>query len=423
MKQTININSNIRLSYIPMQKLKTTTIGVYIHRELNENDASMNALLPYVLKRGCRKYTSQSEIEKHLESLYGATMGTAAIKRGDDQIIYFDAETISDKYAPEKEKLVSELLSLILSVIFEPLAENGEFSAEIVEQEKKNAKERIQSLMNDKRTYASLRCTEEMCKGESFAISRLGTIEGIDKITPRSLYEHYSRIITSSVIDIYICGDADTAAVEETIKKFISDMRFEKAQITKTEILKKSTGKTDVTDRMDVTQGKLAIGFRTNTKPEDKEYEALTVMNAIFGGGASSKLFNNVREKLSLAYYASSQLERYKGLLIVNAGIEFENFQKAYNETMAQLESIKNGDISDYEFDSSIIALVNSLQTIYDDQRSMQNFCLGAEIAGVSDDIEARKKAIRAVTKEDVAAAARKLELDTVYFLTGKGEE
>ncbi len=418
--QEININSNITLKYIPMSKLKTTTMGVYIHRPLCECEASLNALLPYVLRRSCKKFPSTEAIAKELESLYGASLGGTVIKRGEDQIIYFDLETISEKYALEKEKLLSELTKLMLCVLFEPDVDENGFSDSIFEQEKSNAKDRILAVVNDKRSYASIRCQEEMCQSDNFAISRLGTTEGIDSITAKSLYDHYKKIISSSPIDIYICGEADTSQIENLIKDYTKNMEFTTPKLPQTKILKKTSQKKDVSEELDVTQGKISIGFRTNIAPTDRDSAALTVFNSIFGGGAHSKLFNNVREKLSLAYYASSQLEKYKGLLIVNAGIEFENFEKVYKESLSQLEEIKKGNISELEFDSSIQSIINSYNSFYDDQRYMQSFYLGEHIAGTNRDIESVKEAILSVTIEDVKSVANKLELDTVYFLKGK---
>lgn len=418
-----NINSNISLHYIPMTKLKTTTVGIYIHRKLNREEASLNALLPYVLKRGCSLCRDTEAISKYLEMLYGASLGSTVIKRGEDQIMYFDAEVISDKYAAEKEPLLSELTKLLLSVIFEPVTENGGFCREFFEQEKTNAKDRLEALQNDKRSYASIRCQEEMCSGTNFAISRLGTLEGLDAIDAVSLYEYYKKIITASQIDIYVCGEAKIDEIKQKISEAVSDMSFTEAEMPQTEILSGNSEVKNAVDRMDVVQGKMSIGFRTGVKPGDKDSAALTVMNSVFGAGAHSKLFNNVREKLSLAYYASSQLEKYKGLLIVNSGIEFANFEKAYNETLVQLENIKNGEITDEEFESSINAIINSLESINDDQRAMQSFYLGEKISGTDRDIEVRKKEIMNVTKADVAEVAKKLVLDTVYFLTGKEEK
>ncbi len=418
--QEIKINNNITLKYIPMTKLKTTTAGVFIHRPLNKEEASMNALLPYVLRRGCKLCPDTESISKYLENLYGASMTGTVIKRGEDQIIYFDAETISDKYAANGEELLSELLELLLSTAFDPVENDGGFDEDILNQEKKNAVERIQSLMNDKRTYASIRCGEEMCEGEAFAISRLGTVEEIEKISSKSLYCYYKSMITSSPIDIYLCGDTDIAKLEAVIKKYIQGLEFTTPKLPQTNLLKKSSAVKNVTEEMDITQGKLAVGFRTNICPTDADYPALCVMNCVFGSGAHSKLFNNVREKLSLAYYASTQLEKYKGLLIINAGIEFENFQKAYDESLAQLEEIKNGNISEFEYDSSINALLNALESYYDDQRYLQNFYLDEYITGTNRDIETVKEQIKKVTIEDIKHVAEKLELDTVYFLKGK---
>ncbi len=415
---SLKINSNINLYYIPMTKLKTTTVGVYIHRNLSENEVSENALLPYVLKRGCKLCKDSSEIAQYLENLYGAGFSATVVKRGDDQIIYLGFETISDKYAPNGEKLVSDIVKLMMSVLFE----NTSFTAEILEQEKKNAKDRIMAEINDKRQYAIKRCTQEMCKGDNFALSVRGTIDGIDAITPDSLKAHYENIITSSVIDIYVCGDADVTPLADEIKKYTSEIEFTSADIPKAEMFTRTGDVRNVTDHMDVVQGKLCMGFKTGVKADDKEYIYLMVMNSIFGGGAHSKLFNNVREKLSLCYYASSSLVKQKGIMFVNAGIEFENFQKACDEILVQLENVKNGDISDLEYTSSINAILNELESYRDDQHMMQLYYLGQKISGTDYTIDEMKEMISKVTLKDVSAIAKKIELDTVYFLAGKEE-
>ena len=418
----ININSNIRLHYLPFEKLKTTVTGVYIHRPLNEEEASYNALLPFVLKRGCVLCPNTEKISEYLEELYGASLYASVPKNGEDQAIYLEAEVINDRYSPEGEPLMSKTADLLLSVIFDPVLEDGAFRRDFVEQEKKIAIERIEAVKNDKRQYASTRCKEEMCEGEPFAVSGFGTVEGISAITPESLYAYYKKIITSSIIDIFVCGEGDTESIAKRIKLKTDGMSFAEAHLPHMEISKPKAEVKKTVEKMDVAQGKMAIGFKTNIAADSKEYPALRVMNSIFGAGAHSKLFNNVREKLSLAYYASSMLIRYKGLLIVNSGIEFKNFEKAYDEILVQLENIKKGDISDEEFDSSVSAIINSIEEAKDDQRALQKYCVAREIMGLEADLEADKKAILQVTKEDAARAAQKLTLDTVYFLTGKEE-
>ena len=421
--KTVKINGNIRLNYIPMTKLKTTSLGVYILRPLNREQASFNALLPLVLKSASKKYPSREDIAKRLDNLYGATMGSTTMKFGEDHIIYFDAETISDKYAPNGEKLINELLELLMSVLFEPKTENGEFDIEITEQERKNAIDKIDAFINDKRSYASARCQQETARGTNFEIMSFGDKEALAKITAKELYSYYSSIIKSSIIDIYICGDADIISAEDTVRKYVNGMQFEQGEVQKTDIINRDNVEiNDITEHMNVTQGKLAMSFLTNTSPDSDDRYALSVLNSVFGAGAHSKLFNNVREKLSLAYYASSQLEKFKGMMIVNAGIEFENFQKAKDEILVQLEEIKKGNISDFEFDASIKTIVNAYNSYYDDQRALVSLHLSNSVVGTNTEISEYIENISKVTKEDVVRVARKLQLDTVYFLAGKGE-
>ena len=422
--ESININSNINLYYIPMTKLKTTTIDVYIHRDLNEEESSLNALLPYVLKRGCKLCSDSEAISKYLENLYGAgrmiwaddTAFAAVRVMGTCFATGHAAGVAAALQAKDGEKLCDSVIDLMLSIMFESTS----FSDEIVEQEKKNAKDRIMAMMNDKRQYAVERCIETMFEGENYAISKLGTQEGIDKITADNLKKHYENIITSSVIDIYICGDADANALAEKIKKYTGKIAFKNADIPKTEIYVPKNEVKNITDKMDVVQGKLCMGFSTGIKPTDSDYPALMVANSIFGGGAHSKLFNNVREKLSLCYYASGSLDKNKGALFVNAGIEFKNFQKAYDEILVQLENVKNGEISQLEYESSINAIINSLESYKDDQDMLQSFYLGQKIVGTDYDIDTLKEKISKITMEDAARVFKNVKLETVYFLTGK---
>lgn len=420
MLKVIKINDNITLTHIPMEKLKKTSVSLYIHRELDRNDASMNALLPHVLKCGCKMCKTPEEREHYLENLYGASFSEGIAKRGNDHILCFDGETISDKYAPHGEKLVSGVLGLILSVVFDTL---DEFDSGSFLQERSNSVTKIENIINDKRIYANYRCQEEMAKGDKYEIPRLGYAEKMKKITREELYAYYKKIIITSPIDIFVCGETDIEELREQICGAVAAYTFEKAKMPENNILQSNMPVKNITEKMNVTQGKLSMGFTTDIKPCDKEYFGLVVGNAIFGGGAQSKLFNNVREKLSLAYYAGSFIDKYKGFLMVNAGIEFKNFEKAYEETLAQLEEMKNGNISDLEFNSSKGFLINSLDSYYDSQESLIGYWLNQKISGTDMDIEEQKKAVSAVTLADVTSAMAKVRLDTVYFLTGKEEQ
>lgn len=418
--ETVKINENIFLHYIDMKKLKTNVAGIYIRRPLCEKEASMNAVLANVLKNGCEKFPKALKISQHLQGLYGATLSSGILKRGDSQVICFDAETISDKYAPDGEKLTKELLNLLLNVIFKPLSDNSAFKTDIVEREKKNIENKIDALINDKRSYAQLRCTEIMCENDAFSITRYGTKKAVSTIDEKNLFTHYENIISSSQIDIFVSGDANTDELKTVISEFIKDITFKPATVCENTLIKQADSVKNITEKLDVTQGKLSIGFTTGINALHPDYPALTVANSIFGAGTHSKLFNNVREKLSLAYYASSSINKFKGLMFVDAGIEFDNFEKAYNETLLQFDALSKGEISDDELTFSKSTLINSLNSYYDDQRCMQLYALDCIYLNQDFDIEKDKANIENVTKDDILKVVKNISQNTVYFLTGK---
>lgn len=420
MLQSRVINENITLSYIPMGKLKTTTIGFYIHCPLNRESASGNALLAAIMRQGSKEYPTKAELTKKLDELYGSTLTAGVSKKGEDHVISFEAECISDRYLPNGEKLLSELLDVLLGVIFEPKIIDSGFDEDIFAREKKNVIDRIRAAVNDKRTYANERLCQITSEGTPYAVPRLGDEETVSGIDREELYDYYKKIITASKIDVFVTGEADVDEVEKKLSELAQRYDFAAAQIPTTQILERKDEVKKVTEHMDVTQGKLAMGFTTGVKADDEANWGLTVANSIFGGGAHSKLFNNVREKLSLAYYAGSQLHKLKGFIAVNAGVEFDNFQKAYDEILLQLDALKNGEISEAELTAAKMALINSLNSYYDDQLYLQSFYLGEKVAGTNYDIAYYIDKISAVTIDDVKSASQGITLCSAYFLAGR---
>lgn len=420
MLQTRVINDNITLSYIPMGKLKTTTVGFYIHCPLTRESAASNALIASILKQGSKDYPSRELLTKRLDELYGATLASGVSKKGEDHILSFEVECISDKYTMSGEKLLGQLVSVLFGVIFEPATENGMFMSDAFKQEKKNLIDRIRASVNDKRTYANERLCEITSDGTPYAVPRLGDEETVSVLDNEKLFSYYKDMITSSKIDVFVAGETDIDELDKRLSLLASEMSFNQSYLPACEILEKAPKVKTVTENMDVTQGKLAMSFTTGVKPSDDKNWGMIVANSIFGGGAHSKLFNNVREKLSLAYYAGSQLHKFKGFIAVNAGVEFENFGKAYDEILAQLDELKKGNITDDEFTAAKMALINSLNSYYDDQLYMQSFYLGEKIAGTNYDIDYYIKKIEEVSIKDVTDAAADIELNSVYYLRGR---
>lgn len=415
--KSINIKNNINLHYIEDSKFKTTTLGIYIHRPLCEAEASMNALLPMVLRRGSEKYPTFSDIEKKLGDLCGAVLNTYVIKRGENQVMCLDISTISDKYNVGSENILVSCADLLLDMLLCPKCDGESLCGEYVESEKANLSDMIDALVNDKQSYAQWRLYEEMCRGEGYGVHEYGSKADIEKITSKSLYEHYKDILSNSRIDIFVCGEADIDALFEKVKASFEAVSTNACAYPVTQ--KKYTVEKvkNVTDEFDTNQAKLSLGFRVS---KDIDYPSMLVANSIWGSGPHSKLFNNVREKLSLAYYAFSRYERYKNTIMVAMGIETKNYKQAFDETMLQLENVKTGKYSETESASAKAFLINQLQSQKDSQYAMIDFYMGSLIRGQSYTIDELCGKIAAVSDSQVKETANAIVLDTVYFLKGR---
>lgn len=410
-----NIKNGVNLYYLKTEKFKTTNLSFFIHRPLSREEVTLNALASTVIRRGCPKYPKSKDLSNALSDLYGAAFDTGIKKKGDNQIITASLSFANEKYVPGHPAILSEALDIAESV----LLKQTDFNAEYVAQEKENLKSLILAQKNDKRQYAQARCVEEMCKNEPYGISRYGYADKVDDITAVALFEHYKNVVLKSGVDIFICGDVDIDFVKSRISDMYKDIDVTYVEYEKCSVIKDVAEVNKITETEPIAQGKLSIGFRTGISSSDKLYPALMMYNAILGGGIFSKLFNNVREKLSLCYYASSNVDYNKGVMLINSGIEVKNFQKAYDEILNQIEDIKKGVISETELVAARLGTVNSIKSVTDSAFGTADYYLGKLVCGKMIDIETLRQLIDNVTIEDIIEVAGKIQLDTVYFLKG----
>ncbi|HEY9062395.1 MAG TPA: pitrilysin family protein [Pseudobacteroides sp.] len=414
--------NGIEVYKVMVDKFKTNSINIFFQDNLSKENATKNALVPAVLRRGTKKHKTFKDIALYLEELYGASFDCAVNKKGEYQLIQFYIDHVSDKYTGSDTNLFEDCTNLLLEVITEPLVENGAFKKDYLEQEKENLKKIIEGRMNDKVQYAVERCFEEMCKGEPFEIYENGSIEDLNKIQEADLFNHYKYILESLPMKVFISGDVDDSKIQSAIAKLKNLKRGNIKGLSQPIINKPKKDTNFVTEKLDVSQGKLSIGFRTNTASHDKDYYSLVVCNSILGGGIHSKLFQNVREKESLAYYAFSRLEKFKGLMMISCGIEVSNKDKAYNLILKQLEEIRQGNISDYEYDSSIKSIKTGLESLKDSQLAIVDFYLSQKISNTSDTLKSLYEKFEAVTRDEIVKASQKVEIDTVYFLSSENQ-
>lgn len=405
---------------INSDKFKTSRADIFFVDNLSKEKASGNALLPLMMKRGCGNYPNASALERRLEELYGADVDGDTVKKGENQLIGFHMSHISDRYA-NGERLFDSCSDLLMCMIEKPLLDKKGFKESLFKQERDNLIDYIRSRINDKIRFSLNRCIEEMCDNEPFSIPEDGTEEGALLLSPKKSMEIYEEMIKTCPAYVYISGEVDDISIQRFIDRFLSGTRNSIKAITPTLIEKKVTETKRINERMDVNQGKLCMGFRTHIEPSSEDYYALVVYNGILGGNTNSKLFRNVREKESLAYYAQSVLEKYKGLMIIMSGIEAENRNKAEDIILAQVEDMKRGIISKEDIEATLKALETGMKSLQDSQGAIVDFFLSQNLTQNSDDFDSLIDKLKRVTIDDVVRVAQNVELDTIYFLEPEG--
>jgi len=411
--------SGIKTCLIPSRKFKTNSICISFIAPLSERDASLNALMCNVLRRGSAAYPSLTDLNIRLEELYGASLFTQVRKKGDYQLLTFGVDFLDNSLALSGENLFYDAAELLFGLILEPYLPGGCFDSDYVESEKTNLIDYIKAKINDKRAYAVSRCYELMCAGEPFGLDEHGKTDIVAAIDPYALYEHYRSFVSDAPMVVCCVGRYDERVLAKMLSRFKSGTRGN-LPVAKPE-KKRPALVREFTDNMDVEQAKLSMGFRSSVTCSDgaDAVAALSLFNAVFGGSPHSKLFENVRERLSLCYYCASRPERFKGTMMVYSGVEDKNIALAREEILRQLGEIRNGNVSDAEFDAAVKTQINAYKSALDSPASMEDFYVSQLIAGDTSTIEEMSERIAAVTKERVFEVARGMALDTVYVLRG----
>ena len=409
------IKKGINLYMIKDDKFKSFRACLLIHRPMCKEEVTLNTLLGATLRMQSENYPTFSRISEELENLYGAEIISNASKYGERQIIKIGIQSVSDNALGKKGNF-EKSMELLYDVALK--SGNGKsFSEDIVSVEKKNIKDAILAQKNDKRSYSVLRLQEEMCKDEPYGINPMGYADELDKISTDDLYAHYGKILAESKIDVIFSGNFEEADAEKAAEKLTESLSPREGIVVKEEIRKASGEVKSVTDKMDVTQGKLCMGWRTGENVSKENYPATIVYNSIFGGSAVSKLFNNVREKLSLCYYVGSSIDRLKEIMIVRSGVEFENFGKAYDEIMLQQKAMVDGDFSDDEIMFAKKQLTGAYESNLDSIGAMAEYYTMQILLGTDTSIEEMVNKIEKVTREEIIEAAKGMVLDTIYYI------
>lgn len=394
---------------------------------LARHTAAVNALLPLVLRRSCREYPDMTAINRRLKELYGARLDTDVSKIGESQIITFYCEVLGDQYALSGEKLVCSAAGLLKSMIFDPNLKNGCFREDDVAIERRNLADMINSRLNDKRYYASLRLRETMCADEPYGICELGTPEEAIKVTSAQLYKAWLELMAGARVEIFFVGPGGSGDCLTLFESAFSELIRTPSAYLRPKLITEVPNVRSFTERMPVAQAKLGLGFRADCAHPDARVAALQLACTVLGGSANSLLFKNVREKLSLCYYCFSRYEPFKGIVTIESGVEESNAEKAKDEILRQLDDVREGHFSDDDLGNALRSLDNVYRGIDDNLFAISGWYLGRALASWrdTDSLETPAQAAEKYTKlskDDVVAAARGIKLDTVYLLAGEKE-
>lgn len=416
--KTVEITKCVRFNAILTDKFKQSRFSVNFVTERKKENCAKNSLLPSVLVRGSKNYPTIGHICRRLDYLYGAGLWGYNKSRGELQLTGISINCLADKYAFDDTKIFKETLDLLCDVLFEPLSENGAFLKEIVDGEKEKQIRYIRSKINNKNRYAQRRCEEIMCAGENYAISTDGSEEDTAKITPKELFSHYEKLKNEAQVEIFYTGSMDFDTILGYVKEKFKALDHEVKKLAKTSVIREVEKVKYVSESLPISQGRLCIGFR-GIDMTHKDYPAFLVMRTILGGSGVSKLFVNVREKMSLCYTCFASLDGAKGIMTVYAGIDPANRERAEKAIFEQIERIKNGDISDNELALAKLELSNTYKELYDSPAALESWFIGRRLAGIEQTPEEFARSLVSVEKEQVIDSASYLLCDTVYFLEG----
>ena len=420
-KKTVELKKGIKVHFINTDLYKTDLTCIIITTPLKRETVTKNALIPFMLRRGTDKLPSQYLISKELQNMYGASFNCGVDKMGDNVVLKFCIESISNEYALNGEDILKLNLETLLDLVFNPAKVNGMLNKDFLEVEKENLKDIIKSKIDDKDSYSLENCISSMYGDNGFGLYKYGYVEDVDKITIEDISEYYNWLISNSKIDLFISGNFDDESLKtlldnnENIKKLNPR---EENYILDSIISKKKVEKiNEVKEEMDVTQGKLVIGLDITSNQENLRGIG-NVYNSILGNGANSMIFQNVREKAGLAYSAKSVFFKQKNNIFIRCGIQIENYEKAVELIKVQLENIKNGKFSEEDVNNAKTFLIAGIKNVEEEQDTEIIYYIGQEISKTNLSIQEYMDNVNKVSREDVIEFAKSIEINTIYFLT-----
>ena len=415
----------VMLSYLNTGKFKTSYLSVSFINQLERETASLNALIPNVLLRGSAAYPDMEKLTARMEELYGAAVVPVVRRIGEIQTVGLAVSFPEEAFLPKGSDEFGQVAGLLSEIMFRPAFSGKSFRKDYVESEKEKLVQLLESVINDKRTYAYKRCVEEMCCYEDYSVGRCGRPEDVENVTAGKLTRRYRELLETSPVEIFYCGrEASDRVADVIIKEFSSLPRGEINYDIGTDIRYNSVEEQprSVTEEMDVSQSRLVMGFRLGDSMDLELKTPISVFNAVFGGSSNSKLFLNIREKMQLCYDVFSTVDLRKGLLFILCGTDSASVETAKNGILQQLEAISRGEITDEELETAKAIVESDVLSTEDSQQALESYYIVRALEGSERTPEESAEAVRRVSREDVAAVANAVCFDITYLLLGNSD-
>ncbi len=421
--QRRTISEGVVADFIPTSRFKTARLSVCFYVPMKEDTASAYALLPFIMTGCGKQYPTSRLISRRLDNLYGAALACECDKLGDMQVLRMSITCIENKYSLDGSDVSLKCAEMLSSLVFSPLCDEGGFDEPNFEKEKRLMLERIDSEINNKRSYAIRRCEAELCKGEPNSIPRYGSRKGQADLTRAELYAAWETLLRTAYVRVAYLASEENSKVFDIFADAFAKMERNVTDIDTPIVNPAKEAVSEISDRMPVKQGKLVLGFRTSLAGDDRQTYKLMVTSDLYGGGPYSRLFDNVREKMSLCYYCAARTNRRKGWLMVDSGVEFDNMNKAQDEILNQLDILCKGEFDDAALEASKLSLCDSFRTVSDSQPVIDRWYADRVFYLDAPTPEELAELVNSVTREDIIETAKTLKLDTVYRLLGQEEK
>ncbi len=413
------LTDRVAINYIDVDKFKSNYLSVSFVVPFEKRSSAVNALILKILKRGTKSYPNMIELSKKLEYLYSADIYTKSSCFGETQLLSFSIDALDNRFALDNTDILSGAIEVLEEIIFSPLIENGAFREDYFESEKANLLDDIAAEINSKAKYAITRLCEHMFENESYRLAHVGDRETVSALTNEEVYQQYLSILDSANIEITFVGHTDENKLKKSLIRMLEKYKPTKTLETSTNVVRTVEKVKEVHETCVGKQGNLVMGFRTGKVLADGDYVKMALLSELYGGSATSMLFMNVREKMSLCYYCMSVPEAIKGIMLVRAGIENKNYETAKKAILDQLSAVKNGNFTEDELLAAKLSLINAYREISDNPQSLRNWYTGRLLSGITQSPDEAIESVYAVTKDDIVNTAKNILLDTVYFLEG----